>query len=278
LTDATPSQPGFDGVSRTVLVMEASAGGPWSWHEPSSRLLSTDARNVVSYLAGCRRMSAPQRHLYLFLDEAGNLDFSRNGTRYFLLGCITKERPFRAYQELTELKYDLIEQGISLEYFHAAEDKQATRDRVFDIISRHLEGVCVDVLLVEKRKTTPSLQLEERFYAHMLGQLLQYILAQHRLQDFKEVIVFTDRLPVQRKRAAVEKAVKLTLAAQLPAGTRYRVLHHDSKSNFDLQIADYCTWAVYRKWSLADPRSFERIASVVQREWDFFQSETASYY
>jgi hypothetical protein len=219
-----------------------------------------------------------QRRLYLFLDEAGNFDFSPNGTRYFLLGCVTKERPFRAYQELTELKYDLIEQGIGLEYFHAAEDRQATRDRVFDIIRRHLDGVRVDALLVEKRKTAPAFQVDERFYAHMLGQLLQHILAQHRLQDFTEVIVFTDRLPVQRKRAAVEKAVKLTLAAQLPAGTRYRVLHHDSKSNFDLQIADYCTWAVYRKWSLADPRSFQLIASVVQTEWDCFQAETATYY
>jgi hypothetical protein len=59
-------------------------------------------------------MSTPKRQLYLFLDEAGNLDFSRSGTRYFLLGCITKERPFRAYQELTEVKYDLIEQGIEM--------------------------------------------------------------------------------------------------------------------------------------------------------------------
>jgi hypothetical protein len=223
-------------------------------------------------------MSSPHRRLYLFLDEAGNLDFSRGGTRYFLLGCVTKERPFRAYQELTELKYDLIEQGIGLEYFHAAEDKQATRNRVFDIIHRHLAGVRVDALLVEKCKTAPALQVEERFYAHMLGNLLHLILAQHHLPDFAEVIVFTDRLPVQRKRGAVEKAVKLTLAAQLPTGTRYRVLHHDSKSNSDLQIADYCTWAVYRKWSQGDPRSFERIASVVQSEWDFFQAETTTYY
>jgi len=37
---------------------------------------------------------AKQRFLYIFLDEAGNLDFSHTGTRYFVLGGITKERPF----------------------------------------------------------------------------------------------------------------------------------------------------------------------------------------
>jgi len=36
--------------SRTVSVMEASAGAPWSWHEPSSRLMFNDARNVVSFV------------------------------------------------------------------------------------------------------------------------------------------------------------------------------------------------------------------------------------
>src|SRR5258708_40335839 len=74
------------------------------------------------------------RFLYIFLDEAGNLDFSRNGSKYFVLGCITKERPFQAYKELTEFKYDQVERGTALEYFHASENAQAVRNGVFDII------------------------------------------------------------------------------------------------------------------------------------------------
>lgn len=56
---------------------------------------------------------------YLFLDEAGNFDFSPSGTAFFILGSLFKERPFAAYRQLTELKYDLIEGGQDLEYFHA---------------------------------------------------------------------------------------------------------------------------------------------------------------
>jgi hypothetical protein len=36
---------------------------------------------------------AEKRFLYIFLDEAGNLDFSPSGTRFFILSIITKERP-----------------------------------------------------------------------------------------------------------------------------------------------------------------------------------------
>lgn len=170
-----------------------------------------------------------------------------------MLSSLTKERPFYAGKELIELKYDLVELGTNLEYFHAAEDRQAVRNAVFSIIARHLAGVRVDSLIVEKRKTGPALQPVEHFYPRMLGYLLRHVLSQHNLGDFQEVIVFTDRMPVNKHREAVEKAVKVTLAKELPAGTRFRVYHHDSKSNLDLQIADYCNWAIYRKWNSATP-------------------------
>jgi hypothetical protein len=41
-----------------------------------------------------------------------------------VLGGITKERPFHAYKELTEFKYDQVERGTALEYFHASENAQ----------------------------------------------------------------------------------------------------------------------------------------------------------
>ncbi|WP_221031575.1 DUF3800 domain-containing protein [Actomonas aquatica] len=223
-------------------------------------------------------MCDPTRHLYIFLDEAGNLDFSPKGTKYFQLAALTKERPFHAYKELTELKYDLVELGTNLEYFHASENAQPVRNRVFDIIRRNLEGVRIDVLVVEKRKTGPALQPVERFYPQMLGYLLRYILEQHDLQRFREVIVITDALPLKKKKAAIEKAIRQTLAKMLPANARYRVLHHESKSNLDLQIADYCNWALFRKWKDGDLRSYNVIAPAVRSEFDIFRTGTTLYY
>lgn len=179
-------------------------------------------------------------YLYVFLDEAGNFDFSPSGTKYFILSAISKERPFRAYQEMTELKYDLVERGINIEYFHASEDAQAVRNEVFAIIKRNLVDVRIDSIIVEKRKVGPAMRPEEHFYPRMLGYLLRYILKGCQLDKYREVIVYTDQIPVKKKRKAIEKAAKITLAAMLPKTARYRVLHHDSKSNMDLQIVDYC--------------------------------------
>lgn len=40
----------------------------------------------------------PQRCLYVYLDEAGNFDFSPSGTRYFILGSMALERPFGFFE------------------------------------------------------------------------------------------------------------------------------------------------------------------------------------
>ena len=77
---------------------------------------------------------------------------------------------------------------------------------------------------------------------------------------------------------AVEKAVKQTMAAVLPREIHYRILHHQSKSNTDLQITDYCNWAVYRKWDRQDVRSYAKIRRALVSEFDIFERETTCYY
>lgn len=219
-----------------------------------------------------------KRFLYIFLDEAGNLDFSPSGTKYFLLTSITKERPFLAYKEMTELKYDLVEQGLDIEYFHASEDSPIIRKKMFEIIVDKLNDIRIDSLIIEKRKTGPALCGEERFYPEMLGYLLKYILKGYNLSLYSEVIVFTDRIPINKKRKAIEKAVKMTLAKHLPKEVRYRIFHHESKSNMDLQIADYCNWVVYRKWDRGDEMFYKDLRSAIKSEFDIFQSGTKYYY
>lgn len=73
--------------------------------------------------------------VYLFFDESGNLDFSPNGSRYFIFGALTTRTPAAFSRQLSELRYGLLDRGVELEAFHAAEDRQAVRDEVFRLIT-----------------------------------------------------------------------------------------------------------------------------------------------
>ncbi len=112
----------------------------------------------------------------------------------------------------------------------------------------------------------------------MLGYLLRYLLVEPEFRAVEEVIAVTDNIPVKKKAQAIEKAVKTVLAAMLPADVKYRVLHHASKSSFGLQVADYCNWAIYRKWERGDTRSYELIQTRVRSEFDIFQTGRRHYY
>ncbi|MHB8809104.1 MAG: DUF3800 domain-containing protein [Desulfobulbaceae bacterium] len=219
----------------------------------------------------------PGDAIYIFLDEGGNFDFSTRGTKYFTLTSVLKRRPFNIYGQLTELRFDLIENGLDIEYFHAAEDKQLVRDRVFEVIRANVDRLMVDSVVVEKRKTGPALQPPEKFYPRMLGYLLRYVVERIR-GDYSELIVITDVIPVEKKRKAIEKAVKQTLSSMLPDRITYRVLHHASKSSSSLQVADYFNWAIFRAWERSDRRSLDLVAGMVRSQFDIFRSGTRYYY
>jgi hypothetical protein len=93
-------------------------------------------------------VSAPQI-LYIFLDEAGDLHFSTGGTHYLMLGSIAVRRPLAAHADLDALRHELIEDGLSLDRFHAAEDRQVVGDRVFAMIIPQLQSI--NSVVVEKR-------------------------------------------------------------------------------------------------------------------------------
>ena len=220
----------------------------------------------------------PDRFLYIFLDESGNLDFSQNGTRFFQIAGVIQERPFESYKLLNELRYDLIEEGHDLEKFHATEDLQEIRNRVFAIIQQFLHSMSIDALIVEKRKTHPNLQQEAVFYPELLGYFLRHALRATHLEPYKEVLLLTAKLKSGRKSKEFERTVKTTLSRVLPGNVRWRVLHHPSHCNFDLQIADYCSWAIFRKWNNGDSRSYDLIRPAIRRETDMFARGTKYYY
>ena len=88
-------------------------------------------------------------------------------------------------------------------------------------------------------------------------------------------MVITDTIPVNRRRRAVEKAVQTTLGGMLPPRARYRILHHQSRSHYGLQVADYCCWAVFRKWERGDSASLDRIGSALRNEFRFRDDSSA---
>lgn len=176
---------------------------------------------------------------YLFVDEAGNLDFSPSGSQFFIFVCLAGELSAAGLLSLHALRQNMLRRGWDIEYFHASENKQDVRNEVFKALHEsHAIGNIV-ALVVEKSSVPPTERDPGTFYAKFLGLTISR--AVEHAED--EHVVVTDSIPIQKKRRAVEKALRSSLSATL---AKTMIYHHASRSHLELQCVDYFGWAIWR--------------------------------
>jgi hypothetical protein len=214
---------------------------------------------------------------YIYADEAGNFDFSTNqgASKYFTLATVVLE-PSVVGPSITQLRYDLAWRGLGLDTrFHATTDAQAVRDEVFRCIDQH--ALRVDATIFEKRKAQPHLQSEQGLYKMAWFQHLKYVAPRIASREDRLFVVAASVGTNKRKRGLLHAAVHDVVFQVSPCAS-YRVAFWPAASDSCLQVADYCTWAVQRKWELNDPRSYDLMKGALGSEWEVWRSGDTYYY
>jgi hypothetical protein len=195
---------------------------------------------------------------YVFADEAGNFDFSngQSATRYFVL-CTAMTEHCEAGDALLALRRDLGWRGLHLDrVFHATEDPQAVRNEVFALLAAH--DFWIDATILEKRKAQPHLRDEASLYK--MAWYLHFKFLAKKMRPSDRLFVAASSLGTKKGRGALHTAVD-DVVHQFSPCSSHRVAFWPTESDPCLQIADYCTWAIQRKWERQDDRSHVLIAS-----------------
>lgn len=235
--------------------------------------------------------------LFIFIDESGDFDFSKIGSKFFILTAITTVNPLIRRECAIGARYGLLAGGNDLEYFHATEDAQCVRDVFYPIIKTI--DYEIDSVIAEKCKTNWSLyesptfekspkggfkfkkeKVEECFYKQICETLLQYVVYRYaNLRDdlkISKIVVVLDQLLTKDKREFVIKSIKTYINSHF--GIVPYVYFHSSKSDINSQIADYCCWAIKKKWKDCEMRPYNEIKDKIKSEFDIFQNGTTEYY
>jgi len=209
--------------------------------------------------------------VYVFIDVSGNYDFSSTGTKYLVMTGLTCTDICPGIIELHTIRHWLIEGNFDVEYFHATEDAQAVRNQVFDIVSK-FNHVRIDSVIAEKIKIPASLQSAGQIYPFMAEKLYNNLLGGGvEIRKSDKVFIFMDRESAHsRERESLIKGIKRYLSQHLPR-TPYQILMHASMSHLYLQVVDYCSWAIFRKWEMSDRRSYDKIQQLVKSESSIFE-------
>lgn len=240
---------------------------------------------------------AKEKILYIFIDESGDFTFSQKGSNFFILTSVSTLEPIKSRDVILKTRYKLLSDGQDLEYFHATEDIQKVRDLFYENL-KHIDGFEIDSVVAEKRKANTALyeeltidarkrgwnikknDVEERFYKQLCETLLQYVIHRYinirsRL-EVKKIIVILDNCVVKRKREYVTKYIKQYTKEKF--GLVPYIYFHQTKSDVNCQIADYCCWAIKKKWDDKEIRPYEEIKDNIKSEFDIFRNGTKHFY
>ncbi len=214
--------------------------------------------------------------LYIFVDEAGDMDFSAKGSTHYMFTFLAKRRPFSLHEYISNYRYSLLERNLDpfvdkrldIEAFHACEDNSYVKNELFNIISTFdKNSVKAYSYILEKPKVDPNKRKEkDRFYIDNLSYAIQKLLDELNID--KNFIIVTDRLPVQNNKrkqvGALKKGIKEYLKnKELDKQIRYDIFHHASASSANLQIVDYICWAIFRKFERGDDSYYKRIEKYI---------------
>lgn len=159
--------------------------------------------------------------------------------------------------------------------FHATEETQAIRDRVFAALVP--PTFRIDATILEKRKAQPHLAADEaRFYKTAWFLHFRYV-APHILHPGDELLMVAASLGTRKKRATFHRAVQ-DVVAQTTPGTIFQTESWSAASDPCLWVADYCSWAIQRKWERSDERSYVLIKDKLHSEFEPFRRSTRAYY
>lgn len=212
--------------------------------------------------------------LFIFLDESGNLDFSPKGTAHFVLAAVTALQPLQSSTELQKLKYSLLGSGEDVQHFHASEDKQDTRNKVFQTINS-LNNIKINYIHAEKCKAHPVIRDTASFYGLLGKTLLAYLMRSYTAAQFNEVIIIFDKALTKKEQNQFLKTIKPQLKA---LGKPYRIYFHQTLSDFNGQIADYAAWAKYVSLERTENRPLQAMGNLQVTSFDIFQNGKKKYY
>lgn len=218
--------------------------------------------------------------LYIFADEAGCMEFARkpNVSRYFIATTVAMTSCDVGHA-LTELRRELAWGGHELgDYFHAAHDKQAVRDEVYKLICQH--DFTVQATILEKSKAQPQTRKDRpRFYQYAWYYHFKFN-AKKIVGDATELMVVTASLGTKRDKAAFQGAVLDVLRQTIPNVT-YKPNFCPASVDPCLCVADYCAWAIQRKWESPeqrDTRSYDLIKDRITHEYESWAHGKEHYY
>ena len=146
---------------------------------------------------------------------------------------------------------------------------------MFEVLGRH--DLRIDTTILEKSKARPHIRESEELFYKYAWYYHMRSLAPKVASHPDELMVIAASIGTKRKLRDFRYAVEDVMEQTSPT-REMRVDMWQAAVDPCLQVADYCCWAIQRKWEMGDNRSYDLIRDKIQSEYDLFRRGRTNYY
>lgn len=209
---------------------------------------------------------------YIFLDESGDLgfDFQKKKTsKFFVITFLFVENK-RSIEKIVRKTHSELQKKYRRKFsvLHAVKEKQIIRQRLLKRLSE--KNCSIMTIYLNKKKVYTKLQNEKQvLYNYVTNILLDRIYTKKLLPLTNDILLFASRRETNK---FLNQNFKSYLKNQIV--NRYKVnikviikSSHEEKS---LQVADFVSWAIFRKYEYKDDSYYNLIKNKIVEENPLF--------
>ena len=205
------------------------------------------------------------RMAYIFLDESGDLGFKKTSSRWFIFTlAITNDQ--RALERVAKKVWrSLIKKHKHIGELHAFREKKLTIRKVLRLVAE-LPDIQILTIVLNKEKVYVDLQNQKNYlYNYAANILLNRVHTKDIVRVGDPIELFIDRKDT-KKWLRDNFTNYLTDSMKKRRGGKFSVELHSSQDNKSLQVIDFISWAIFRKYERSDYEYYNIIKSKIVEE------------
>ncbi len=199
---------------------------------------------------------------YIFLDESGDLGFSRRSSKWFILTIILTNNHRQVEKSVKKVHKGLKKKYKTVKELHAYHADAITRKRILRLLSE-VEDLKILCIILNKKKVYIDLRNQKSYlYNYTANILLERLNHKKVLNPKDEVKIYIDQRETNK---FLKKNFENYLKSNLKkwGNGKIAITIKPSHTEKCLQAVDFISWAIFRKYERGDYEYYEVIKNKI---------------
>lgn len=203
--------------------------------------------------------------VYVFLDESGDLGFKKSSSKWFLFTIAVTSESRILERLIKKIWRELRKKHKNLGELHAYHADRSIRRRVLHAVSvaPNIKILC---MILNKKNVNVDLQSKKNYlYNYTANILIDRLFNKKTLSANEFIELYIDRKDTNKKLRDnfTEYLVREMKKRKV---TAFSIKLHSSHDNKSLQVVDFISWAIFRKYEKGDDEFYKLIEDKIVEE------------